>query len=291
MNTSSRNTVDIATSVNATNDHRAETTNPSAVGLWQKAIDANAQTGGAPVLAMPTPQKGPNSGPGVAPDVLQQSQFLSRFGGATTTQGEVTEQGGILAQVGAASDQADALDQLLGDAAAQGGMERDTDAAGSANARPDFGDLDDDLDATDAAADMGATELNEHAGSDGRRNELAGAGEVARAATPEMRDAQKFTNLVERFADRFLMELDAGAAKQMHVDLGRGLIPDASLVLQQAGGGWTLRAQTRTTEAGEKLKLAESTLKERFRARGLGEITIDVEMDQRETMDASEELV
>lgn len=287
MNTSSRNTIDIANSVNAANDHRGETTNPAAVGLWQKAIEARNQNPGMPGLTTPMPQKGPGGAPGVVPDALQQSQFLSRFGGASGMREEVHQQAGVFAQVGATSEQSsDALEALTGDVVPQGFVSRDGGDDAIANSGMDF----DELEEVDAAEEIDSIDLNDQAKAGDSPSDASAATEVASTATSETRDAKKFASLIERFADRFLMELDAGAAKQMHVDLGRGLIPDASLVLQQSGGGWTLRAQTRSTEAEEKLKLAESSLKERFRARGLGDITLDIDTTgERESANAGAE--
>jgi hypothetical protein len=286
MNTSSRNTIDIAGSVNAANDHRGETANLAAVGLWQKAIDAKNQNPGTPGLAMPMPQKGPIGAPGAAPDALQQSQFLSRFGGASGMREEVNQQAGIFAQVGATSEQSsDALEALTGDVVPQGFVSRDGGDEAIASSGMDF----DELEEIDAVEEVDSVDLNDQAKASDSPSSASAATEVVSTAASETRDAKKFASLIERFADRFLMELDAGAAKQMNVDLGRGLIPDASLVLQQSGGGWTLRAQTRSSEAEEKLKLAESSLKERFRARGLGDITLDIDTDERESANAGAE--
>jgi hypothetical protein len=285
MNTSSRNIVDTGTTVNPSSDRRGDAASQAAVSLWQKTIDDKTQS--VPTMPnAPVPQKAPGGNSNVGPDVLQQSQFLSRFGRAGTMGDSVSEQSGILAQVGTASAGAveqDPVEALVGGAPQTQTAEKDTVDGVAYDLSDDMSDESiDEVDAVDPFDANNQFERVELSQGEPSIKSVDGAKQSGMNAT-DIRQAEHLTSLVERFADRFLLELDAGTSmKQMQMQLNATHLPDTSLVLQQSGNLWTLRAQTKSSEVGDKLKLAESSLKERFRARGLGDINLDVYSDERE---------
>ncbi len=283
MNTSSRNIVDTGTTVNPSSDRRGDAASQAAVSLWQKTIDDKQSVPTMPNA--PVPQKAPGGNSNVGPDVLQQSQFLSRFGRAGTMGDSVSEQSGILAQVGApaaGNAEQDPVEALAG--GTPQAAEKDSVDGVAYDLSDDLSD--DSIDEVDAVDPFDANSQFERVDSSQGESSIKsvdGAKQSGMNAT-DIRQAEHLTSLVERFADRFLLELDAGTSmKQMQMQLNAVHLPDTSLVLQQSGNLWTLRAQTKSSEVGDKLKLAESSLKERFRARGLGEINLDVYSDERET--------
>jgi hypothetical protein len=294
MNASSLNIIDNTTSSNPSADRRSDANRAAAVGLWQKAIGDKADAAPASTCGSTMPPQKSASGPaGAAPDTLQQSQLLSRFGRAAGMNDSVSGQAGVLGQVGAETggEQSDVEDGLAGGATPQNTAADDAgDAARLAPERSRMND--DEMDSGDGAAFDQMTTLESTADAS-----AFGQSEIASALSPtasvrnplgaEASDAQHLTKLVERFADRLLMDLDSGnTIKQMQVELNPLLLPGASLVLQRAGSNWTLRAQTRANDVGEKLKLAESGLKQRFRARGLGEIDLEIHSDERTDVNA-----
>jgi hypothetical protein len=280
MNTPSRTNIDSSAPVNPSNDRRSDSASQAAVSLWQKTIDDKGQNIGTSILGSAQPQKTPGGMSNAGPDAFQQSQFLSRFGKAPSMQDGVTEQGGILAQISYTGEQDETADVLDGQTASQT-VSRDVGDSVSDYAvsyRDD--DLVDEIDSVDVL-DASRMDFIEQRSDESSIGVAGGAKGAFGESAADIRHAQQFSNIVERFADRFLLEMDAGTSmKQMQMQLNAAHLPDTSLVLQQSGNTWTLRAQTRSSEVGDKLKLAESSLKERFRARGLGDITLDVQAEE-----------
>lgn len=136
------------------------------------------------------------------------------------------------------------------------------------------------LDAEDESVDddLDDSELDESAGSGGHRDQpIAHQIKLELPLPFAPRDGTDYS-WIEKFTDRMLIEVEARVAdRNLSIQLANDVIPNATLILSRTNGRWQLNANTSDDDAAHGIEDAEQALAARFAARGLGDISVNVE--------------
>lgn len=141
----------------------------------------------------------------------------------------------------------------------------------------------DDADSSEIDDGSGEPQHAQHSYSEIGGNRGAAGGSADGMAGHAGQTADDIAALIERYVSQVLVEDSSGLGeRKIALQLNTAVLPNTELVLSQAGGNWMLRANTKSSNIGEKLQSAEARLRERFAERGLGAISLEVDV-QTET--------